>query len=261
MMTAHLEAMVQHGDKNLFVNRGMRDYFSYRDLGVEKASNGRIVAQLNRANYELTEEGELHHHVLTHQINYVIAGSAVMKFEGSGKVNLAADDCFYMPPNIKHTFVSCSADFITMEICTPADFGTLEDAPDTYDENAILPQFFSTQSAKDGVFKQQGLRTYLSYRDLGIAEVTRGAILAHLIRAEGEMSEPGEQHYHILDDQFVYVLQGWADVQFEGQEPVRVDAGTCFYQPSEIKHSFLGCSSDFHALEVCLPAEFETHTT
>ncbi len=258
-MPEQQEAMIQHGDESLYVNRGMRDYFSYRDLGVEKASNGRIVAQLNRANYELTEEGELHHHVLTHQINYVLRGSAVMKFEGTGKVAFETGACFYMPPDIKHTFVSCSSDFITMEICTPADFGTVEDDPDTYDENAKLPQYFSVQSAQDGVFKTQGLRSYLSYRDLGIADVTKGAILAHVIRAEEALSVPGEQHYHVLDDQFVYVLQGWADVQFEGQAPVRVDAGTCFYQPSEIKHAFLGCSADFEALEVCLPADFETH--
>jgi len=261
MMTEHLAAMIQYGNEKLFVNRGMRDYFSYRDLGVEKASNGRIVAQLNRANYELTEEGELHHHVLTHQINYVLRGKAVMKFEGTGKVELAAGDCFYMPPNIKHTFVSCSGDFITMEICTPADFGTVEDDPETYSKSAKLPQYFSNQPSEDGVFERQGLRSYFSYRDLGIAEATGGAVLAHVIRAEEELSEPGDQHYHVLDDQFVYIIQGWAEVQFEGPQPIRVDAETCFYQPSEIRHAFLACSSDFQALEVCLPADFETHTT
>lgn len=252
-------AMVQHDDERLYENRGLRDYFSYRDLGVEAASQGRIVAQLNRANYELTEEGELHHHVLTHQINLVLRGTAVMKFEGTGKVDMGAGDCFYMPPDIKHTFVSCSEDFITMEICTPADFGTVEDDPATYSADTKLDQYFSIQKAADGVFETQGLRDYLSYRDLEISKVTNGDILAHIIRAEGGAYEgSGEWHYHILDDQFVYVLQGWADVQFEGQDPVRVKAGTCFYQPSEIRHAFLACSADFEALEVCLPADFET---
>lgn len=259
IVTAQPKAMVQHGDETLFENRGMRDYFSYRDLGVAEASRGRIVAQINRANYELTEEGELHHHVLTHQINLVLQGTAVMKFEGTGEVHLAKGTSFYMPPDIKHTFVSCSDDFITMEICTPADFGTAEDDPKTYSKSTSLPQHFSMQTAEEGVFEVQGLRNYLRYRDLGIAEETKGAILAHIIRAEGgAYSGSGEWHYHILDDQFVYVLQGWADVQFEGQKPLRVEAGTCFYQPSEIKHAFLACSGDFEALEVCLPAEFET---
>ncbi|NQW00282.1 MAG: cupin domain-containing protein [Rhodospirillales bacterium] len=261
MTAVRLQAMVQHADESLFENRGLRDYFSYRDLGVADASDGRIVAQINRANYQLTEEGELHHHVLTHQINLVLQGTAVMKFEGTGEVHLATGTCFYMPPNIKHTFVSCSDDFITMEICTPADFGTVEDDPATYSPSTRLPQAFSMQTAEQGDFAVQGLRTYLSYRDLGIVDATGGAILAHIIRAEGgAYAGSGEWHFHVLNDQFVYVLQGWAEVQFEGEKPIRVDAGTCFYQPSEIRHAFLACSADFQALEVCLPAEFETVT-
>ena len=107
MTNIQLQAMIQHDDESLFVNRGLRDYFSYRDLGIATASNGRIIAQINRANYKLTEEGELHHHVLTHQINLVLKGNAIMKFEGIGEVALITGTSYYMPPNIKHTFVSC----------------------------------------------------------------------------------------------------------------------------------------------------------
>jgi len=254
-----LQAMVQHEDEALFKNRGLRDYFSYRDLGVTTASNGRIVAQINRANYQLTEEAELHHHVLTHQINLVLRGSAIMKFEGIGKVELTPGTSFYMPPKIRHTFVSCSENFITMEICTPAKFDTVEDNPETYGKSTQLPNPFFMQTVDQGAFEIRGLRDYLSYRDLGIAKETKGAILAQIIRAEGGAYQGrGEWHYHILDDQFVYVLQGWANVQFEEQEAICVKAGTCFYQPSEIRHAFLTCSEDFEALEVCLPAEFET---
>jgi quercetin dioxygenase-like cupin family protein len=259
MTKTQLQAMIQCDDEALFERRGFRDYFSYRDLGVATASNGRVVAQINRANYQLTKEGELHHHVLTHQINLVLKGSAIMKFEGIGEVELTTGTSFYMPPNIKHIFVSCSENFTTMEICTPANFDTIEDNPKTYSKSTQLPQSFSMQTVEQGSFEVKGLRDYLSYRDLGIAKVTNGAILAHIIRAEGGAYQGrGERHYHILDDQFVYVLQGWANVQFEGLEPIRVKSGTCFYQPSEIKHAFLACSEDFEALEVCLPAEFET---
>jgi len=257
-----LQAMIQHYDETLFENCGLRDYFSYRDLGVTAASNGRIVAQINRANYQLTEEGELHHHVLTHQMNLVLGGSANMKFEGIGEVKLITGTSFYMPPNIKHTFVSCTKNFTTMEICTPAYFDTVEDNPETYRKSTQLPQPFSMQTAELGVFEIKGLRDYLSYRDLGIAKETNGAILAHIIRAEGGAYQGGgEWHHHILDDQFVYVLQGWASVQFEEQEVVRVKAGACFYQPSGIKHAFLACSENFEALEVCSPAEFETFSS
>ena len=251
--------MVQHDDESLFESGGLRDYFSYRDLGVTAASNGRINAQINRANFQLTEEGELHHHLLTHQINLVLKGNAFMKFEGVGEVKLIPGTSFYMPPKIKHSFVSCSENFMTMEICTPANFETVEDNPEDYRKSTQLQQPFFMQTAAQGAFEIKGLRNYLSYRDLGIVKETKGAVLAHIIRAEGGAYQGSDDwHYHILDDQFVYVMRGWAKVAFEGQEAVLVKEGTCFYQPSEIKHAFLACSGDFEALEVCLPAEFET---
>ena len=258
MTTTLLKPMIQPEDPALFVDRGLRDYFSYRDLGIGQASSGRIVAQINCANRALNEEGELHHHVVGHQWNLILKGWAKMKFEGTGEVYLAEGSSIHMPPNIKHTFVSCSEDFATLEVCTPADFKTVEDPPETYDEAAQLSQHFSMQTAEDGIFETQGLRSYLSYRDLGIAKATNGAILAHLIKAEYALTESSEEHYHILNDQFVYVLKGWSKVRFEDDEEHIMDAGTCFYQPSEIRHTFLACSEDFLALEVCLPADFET---
>ena len=119
-----IKASFQHSDPALFRARGLRDYFTYRDLGIAEASNGRIVAQIKKASRALTEEGELHHHVVTHQWNLVLKGSAVMRFEGTGIVQLDEGCAFHMPPNIKHTFVSRTDDFETLEICTPADFGT-----------------------------------------------------------------------------------------------------------------------------------------
>ena len=47
-----------------------------------------------------------------------------MRFEGTGIVQLDEGCAFHMPPNIKHTLVSYTDDFETLEICTPADFGT-----------------------------------------------------------------------------------------------------------------------------------------
>ena len=41
-------------------------------------------------------------------------------------------------------------------------------------------QKFGVQSAKDGVFEEQGLRGYFKYRDLGIAEATGGRVREEL---------------------------------------------------------------------------------
>jgi 2-keto-4-pentenoate hydratase len=61
----------------------------------------------------------------------------------------------------------------------------------------------------------QGLRSYFSYRDLGITKATNGAILAHIMRAENAETEPSERHYHVLEAQFVFVLKGSAEMLFE----------------------------------------------
>ena len=124
-----------------------------------------------------------------------------------------------------------------------------------------MPARLSLQNSEDGVFEVQGLRSYSSYRDLGITKATNEAILAHIIRAENAVTESSERHYHVLEDQFVYVLKGSAEMLFEDGQQYRFEAGCCYYQPPEIKHTFLSCSKDFMALEACLPPKFETVTT
>ena len=61
------KASVQHSYPDFFKEHGLQDYFTYRDLGIAEASNGRIVAQISKAPRALIEDGERHHHVVTHQ--------------------------------------------------------------------------------------------------------------------------------------------------------------------------------------------------
>ena len=119
--------MLQTEADGTFEERGLRDYFSYRDLGMLEATGGRVMAQINRAKAAVTEEGGKHHHVVDFQMNYVLKGWAKMNFEGIGEVLMEAGTAMHMPPGIKHTFVSCSDDFETLEICLPGDFATVED--------------------------------------------------------------------------------------------------------------------------------------
>jgi len=119
--------LLQSDSAGEFVDRGLRNYFTYRDLGITEATGGRVMAQINRAKAAVTEEGEKHHHVVDFQYNYVLKGWAKMWFEGIGEVLMEAGTSMHMPPGIKHTFVACSADYETLEICLPADFDTVED--------------------------------------------------------------------------------------------------------------------------------------
>ena len=56
----------------------------------------------------------------------------------------------------------------------------------------------------------------------------------------------------------VYVLKGWIRTEFEGQGVKEFRAGSCWTQPSGIKHKVLEMSEDMELLEIIMPAEFPT---
>jgi quercetin dioxygenase-like cupin family protein len=117
---------------------------------------------------------------------------------------------------------------------------------------------FSVSHRKSSQFVRRGLRGYFEYRDLGIKRATRGKVVAHVIRARPGKAPHGEWHLHDCDAQFVYVLKGWVEFEYEGVGKVTMRAGSCFYQPPRIRHREIRHSKDIEMLEVVAPADFET---
>ena len=113
---------------------------------------------------------------------------------------------------------------------------------------------------RDEDFKADGLRAYAKYRDLGIAEASRGLAQAHVIRLIGPCDpvEVSKLHFHDVDFQMVYVLKGWVKTYMEGQGETLMQQGSAWTQPPRIKHLILDYSDDVELLEVILPAEFKT---
>ena len=105
---------------------------------------------------------------------------------------------------------------------------------------------------------ETGLRDYFDYRDLGMVEATGGKIRAHVIRASGRFEKSGDLHYHVLDFQMVYVLEGWARVYIEGTGEIRFEPGSCMYQEPGIHHRIIEYSDDYTVIEITVPADFET---
>ncbi len=105
-----------------------------------------------------------------------------------------------------------------------------------------------------------GLREIFDYRDLDIKAGTRGAYVAHIIRANGKRQEDEVQHWHVheCDFQFVLVLNGWATFEYEGQGRHTLRKGDAVLQPPRIKHREIACSDDFEVLEIVAPANFQT---
>ena len=125
-------------------------------------------------------------------------------------------------------------------------------------------QKFSVSYAKDAVYKQ-GLREFMEYRDLGLADATNGKVHAHIIRVKGthkgtehDMHTTGP-HQHMVDLQFYIVLKGWIKFIYEGQDgELTFRAGDFVHAPAAIRHNEIACSDDFEALEVLSPAMHET---
>lgn len=112
-------------------------------------------------------------------------------------------------------------------------------------------------SAKQPIMVE-GRRDFFTYRDLGAKAASAGQMRAQLTKAKTGMTEPTGWHYHVCEDQFVYLLKGWVELEFETGETLRCEAGDSVYIPGGLKHNELRTSDDVEILEVSTPGEIGT---
>lgn len=125
-MTKTYDFLHHVGTDNDFVPRGLRSYFEYRDLGIEGASKGDVVAHVIRAKDGHNATGVWHVHDCSFQMFYVLKGWARFEYEGQGIHLVKEGDCVLQPPMIKHREIEHSADLELLEIVAPANFKTSE---------------------------------------------------------------------------------------------------------------------------------------
>lgn len=116
---------VSHRAQSKFVRRGLRNYFEYRDLGIRRATRGKVLAHVIRARPGKAPHGQWHRHDCDVQFVYVLKGWAVFEYQGVGRVTMKAGTCFYQPPGIRHREIRHSRDLELLEIVAPADFRTV----------------------------------------------------------------------------------------------------------------------------------------
>jgi quercetin dioxygenase-like cupin family protein len=108
---------------------GLRPHFEYRDLGIDHATEGKVLAQVIRARQRSEGSGDEHVHELDFQMVYILKGWMKTWFEGVGERTLAVGDCMYQRPGIAHRVLGYSDDLEVLEITIPADFETETVAP------------------------------------------------------------------------------------------------------------------------------------
>jgi quercetin dioxygenase-like cupin family protein len=120
-----LEAgIVNHLGPDSFKPDGLRPFFDYRPLGLEKLTGGKVGAHVIRAKAGKHADAPRHTHTLDFQFVYVLKGWAIFEYEGYGEHRLVEGSTVYQPPGIKHKEIAHSDDFEVLEITMPADFET-----------------------------------------------------------------------------------------------------------------------------------------
>jgi len=123
-MSVHQKFSHSEGEKAKFVPRGLRSYFEYRDLGIERATQGEVVAHVIRAKEGHNATGQWHVHDCKFQMYYVLKGWARFEYEGEGIKTVRPGDCVLQPAGIRHREIEHSADLELIEIVSPANFSS-----------------------------------------------------------------------------------------------------------------------------------------
>ena len=104
----------------------------------------------------------------------------------------------------------------------------------------------------------KGRREFFTYRDLGVAEASGGNMRAQLMTATQGLSRPTGWHYHECDGQFIYILKGWVELQFEDGKTIKVEQGDSLFIPGYLRHNETRTSDEMEILEVSVPGELGT---
>ncbi len=104
----------------------------------------------------------------------------------------------------------------------------------------------------------KGRREFFQYRDLGVAEASAGAMRAQVMQASQGLSRPTGWHYHECDGQFIYMIKGWVDLEFEDGRTLRVEEGDSLYIPGYMRHNEIRTSDTMEILEVSTPGQMGT---
>jgi quercetin dioxygenase-like cupin family protein len=110
---------------------------------------------------------------------------------------------------------------------------------------------------KSAVFAP-GRRAFFQYRELGVTEATGGRMRAQVTSAKSAMDRETGWHYHTCEMQFVYVLRGWVDLEFDRGKVQRFGPGDSVMIPGGLAHQELATSTDLELIEVSVPAEMGT---
>ena len=104
----------------------------------------------------------------------------------------------------------------------------------------------------------EGRRDFFEYVDLGVTDASQRRMRVQKTSTTAGLSEPTGWHFHKCEGQFVYMLDGWLELQFADGETVRLEEGDSVYIPGYAPHNEIRTSDAFELLEFSVPADMGT---
>ena len=96
--------------------------FAARDIGIGTATDGLAGAVVARR--AGTTEAPVCSHDAELLFAFVLAGSATLRGDGHGALDLTAGDAFMVPAGLRHALTACADDLELLEVSLPAAFAT-----------------------------------------------------------------------------------------------------------------------------------------
>ena len=122
----------------------------------------------------------------------------------------------------------------------------------------VTPSQKVAHATRDNAKVIPGRREFFAYQDLGVEEASNGAMKAQIMTASQGLSKPTGWHYHVCDQQFIYLLKGWVDLVFEDGRTIRLKEGDSMMIPGGTRHNEIATADELEVLEVNVPSTFGT---
>ena len=111
-------------------------------------------------------------------------------------------------------------------------------------------RFVLSHLAPDSYKLGAGRRSWIEYRDFGLAAATGGKFSMFGARVQKASDFTTGWHYHTCELLIAYYTSGWIDVYFEPGKLTRLEAGSCIAIPRGMPHNEICCSDNMELIEV-----------
>jgi hypothetical protein len=108
-----------------------------------------------------------------------------------------------------------------------------------------------------------GRRDWVEYRDFGVEDASGGMISTHRVTVNpspdnGDKVKQTGWHYHDCQFQWVWLMEGWVEVQLEDGGTCRHEAPCVVFIPGGYGHNEVAASEHIDLIEIFMPPHPET---